>query len=118
MGSYRVSVLIKGPLVKVKGPSRHLLQVTRKEIHQASLRSSPPCPEGTASPLVSLTIVFCCSMTGIPGSPPWWWMLCLGSWEVRGVGWVGAKEHAVLFSCHLLPLLRASLLSSSCLGSF
>lgn len=107
-----------GPLVKVRGLSRLLVQVTRKEIHWAPLRSSPSCPEGAASPLVGLTTLLSCSMTGIPGSRWWWWMSCLGNWEVRGVWQGGCSEPAALFSSHLFPLLRGSPLSSSVLSSF
>lgn len=87
--------------MKATDPFGHLVQITRKGIQQAHLGSSLPsqrlprlskrktgtelCPEGTTCPLVGLTIVFSCSMTGIPRLPQWWWMLCLGSWEVRGM---------------------------------
>ena len=84
-------VVGSGPLMKVRGLSRPLVQVARKEIHQAPLRSSPPCPEGPASPQVGLTTLLSSSMTGIPGSPWWWWMSCLGNWEVRGV-WRGRSR--------------------------
>lgn len=98
-------------------PFGHLVQITRKGIQQVHLGSSLPswrlpglskrktgtglCPEGTASPLVGLTVLFSCSMTGIPRSPRWWWMSCLGSWEVCGR--VGAVELAALFAAICYP---------------
>lgn len=59
VGSYSLSPCPRRALVKVRGPSRHLVQITRKQI-------------GQALPVLWLTITFSCSMTGIPGSPRWW----------------------------------------------
>lgn len=61
-----------------------------------------------------LSVVFFHSMTGTPRSLQWWWMLYLGTSEVRGA-WQDWRvvEPMALFSCPGLPLRAMSPLSGS-----